>query len=657
MQDDLAFVKAVLGAVGSNAVVLDGFGKVVFISEDSHKFAIDVLNGANLDEGSDYLSVISDFELESPVMAKKIRSNLLSLMRGERQVCQWQFESDASSGERWYQGRACELHHQGARFVVVTHIDITESKLFERSLALGRDEAEAASKSKSTFLATMSHEIRTPLNGMVSTMDLLSLTRLDDYQQSLVKTAEDSAHTMQRVIDDVLDFSKIEAGHLDIESAPVNVESLVESVADSLSALALDKGVALRICCGSNMPVVLGDAVRIKQILFNLAGNGIKFSSSERSREGLVVVRADCIAQQSGQAVFRFVIEDNGIGISAEVQERLFQPFTQGQSDIARRFGGTGLGLVITRRLVDLMGGEVSLESRLGEGSAFTVTLGLPVSQAASVPPKTLGGLPLILLSDDSDSGSIVVRYLRDADADLRVVNHGAIIESLAGNCGDQLYVVMFEDDNCVSHVELRDALRCAAQESGITLVFLLLVPGRQQQPGWRNADELTLGMTALKRASLLEALLDASAAEHMEAELPAEEPAVLRETEVESNVSILLAEDNPVNQMVIGQQLKLLGYQVDIADDGEKALDQWLTNDYALLLTDCHMPNMDGYELSRRVRREQGEGDRKPIIAITADAMKGTAVRCFSAGMDDFISKPVKIDQLRTALQKWLKV
>jgi len=540
-------------------------------------------------------------------------------------------------------------------------IDITERKQAEAELIRARKEAETANRAKSTFLATMSHEIRTPLNGVVGAIDVLGHTSLAQNQRDLIRTARDSSLMLMSIIDDILDFSKIEAGRLELERAPLSLQTLVEEVGEALQSMAQSKNVELLLYCDPALPEVWGDPVRLRQILFNLTGNAIKFSTDIPDRSGQVVVSATLRSRETRKTHFHLQVRDNGIGMSREVQQNLFHPFVQAESSTTRRFGGTGLGLVISRRLVEMMGGHIELQSAENEGAVFSLFLNLDTeADAIARSGAELQGLQVLLVAKEEPAARILESYLRHAGAAVTVTNADETVDRCKQLPFASEGLIVAIDSQGGKTITQRLCQRLRNEVGECRPRFVLIGRGQRRYARRYGDDSLALDLNAMRRATLVNAVAavvgreSPDVAEQAQQEPPTG-PILSRDEAQAAGRLVLLADDNKINLEVIRHQLRMLGCAADVAEDGREALEKWRNGCYALLLTDCHMPEMDGYELARAIRSEEGSGQRIPIIAITADAMKGTAEKCLATGMDDYLSKPMQSHQLRDMLDKWL--
>ena len=530
----------------------------------------------------------------------------------------------------------------------------------ERRVATGtaeavqaRREAEQANQAKSAFLATMSHEIRTPMNGVLGMLEILEHSELNEHQHEQVRIMRDSGTTLLALIDDILDFSKIEAGRVELEHAPVCIAELAEGLCGSLLPVARRRGCALQVFVAPEIPEhVLGDDTRLRQVLYNLLGNAIKFSSGTPDHAGRVSLRITVARAQPLQLEFR--VEDNGIGMGEATQARLFTPFTQADTTTTRRFGGTGLGLVICKRLVGLMGGDIAVESRPGHGSTFTVSL--PFEAAAAQPARAqpdLAGLDCFLLEHPELDAEALARYLAHAGATVHRSADPAEVLRFAFAATAPIVLVHAE----AQHGLLRDGAPPGR------LRRLQIGHGRRRQARQDTADGVVIDGDALRREAFLNAVAIAAgraSPEHPGARATDAWPAAALPPPTVAQARsdrrlILVAEDDSVNQMVILQQLALLGYAAEVANDGAEALVHWHSGEFALLLTDLHMPNMDGYRLTEEIRRQEHGGQHLPIIALTANALRDEASRARAAGMDDYLTKPVALAKLRAVLEHWL--
>lgn len=530
-------------------------------------------------------------------------------------------------------------------------------------LVSARTRAEAASQAKADFLATMSHEIRTPMNGVIGMVDLLMQTRLETDQKQMLQTISDSGQLLLTIINDILDFSKIEAGKMEIEAIPFSLIDAVEGSVQTIATNAINKGLRLITYIDPDLPqFITGDPVRLRQILINLCSNAIKFTE-----KGDVVIRADRIEDNNKKIVIRFSVVDQGIGISKEGQDKLFKSFSQVDSSTTRKFGGTGLGLSICHSLSRMMGGKIGVESTPGEGSEFYVTIPFAKNERSSDQDISwnLKDLRVFLINSNETEQTILKQYLEYWNANVVVSNE---LNSCIDQCrcgiesGTPFDVVVLGSE---WSREEQSSIIEKAKEIDLDINFVSLLKGKRQQMRFNSPKVISMDADPLRRASFLTAVAiaagRASPEEHFE-----EEMEELKTTDNVPTVDearkqgtlILVCEDNPTNRDVIQRQLRILGYACELAENGKQALEAWRNNDYAVLLTDCHMPEMDGFELTDAIRKEeQSQGaKRKPIIAITANVLQGETERCLAAGMDDYLAKPFKIKDLKTVMQKWLQ-
>ena len=521
-----------------------------------------------------------------------------------------------------------------------------------------RVEAERLARVKSEFLANMSHEIRTPMNGVVGMVDVLRRSRLSEHQADLVKTIQDSGSMLLSLIDDILDFSKIEADRLEIGEVQASIGDVAEGLCTSLLPLATSKGVDLTVFVDPEIPErVFTDDIRLRQMLYNLVGNAIKFSGGSSERKGRASLRAQ-LAQATPLRV-AFQIIDNGIGIAPETLRTLFTPFTQAEGTTTRRFGGTGLGLAICKRLADLMHGQITVESRVGEGSTFTLELPfeLPAEQPAADPP-ILGGVSCIVVKNSHFAADDLRAYLETGGANVVC----AADLNAAAQAIQTLHtpVVLIQD-------AIQERTTPAPLPANVVtlpnLRRLFITRGQRQWARQADPETLTLDGNVLRRQALLHAvavladraspqLLDNAGSSRPPDAQPA--PPSIAEARAQGRL-ILVAEDDAINQKVIHAQLGLLGYAAEVASNGIEALGLWRAGKYPLMLTDLHMPEMDGYTLAQTIRAEEGSSHHMPILALTANALRGEADRAMAVGMDEYLTKPVSLGRLEQALQRWL--
>ena len=557
--------------------------------------------------------------------------------------------------------------------------DIREHVRIMKDLRQARVEAEQASKAKSAFLAAMSHEIRTPMNGVVGMVDVLRQASLSGYQMEMANLIRDSAYALLAIIEDILDFSKIEAGKLEIEKIPMRLASVVENACGMLAHLALTKKVELTLFIDPAIPEnVLGDPLRLRQVLINIVNNAIKFSNRPE-KAGKVSVRVLLTESNPDQVVITFQVTDNGIGMNKETQEKLFKSFSQGDPSTTRRFGGTGLGLAISHHLAELMDAEIAVQSEPQQGSTFIIQMPfkpLPAVPITDSKIDDLSGLNCLILGDHDGLGNDLAIYLKSAGAMVEQISDLSSIHQFIQNLVPGLWLVVIDAGQQTPSIEelrtafatrsnvLKSSVKAEsnALQSDIAPHFIIIKRGRRRHARMEDIDIVTLDGDVLYRQSLLRAM--AIAAGRVEANEEKELPIdvlksapvlVSREEALRQGKLILVAEDNDINQKVIRQQLNLLGYAADIANDGREALQRLQVCDYALLLTDLHMPEMDGLELTKNIRFQEAGHKHIPIVALTANALKGEREHCLSTGMDDYLTKPAQLEDLRSVLEKYL--
>ena len=537
-----------------------------------------------------------------------------------------------------------------------------ETKVRERTAELeqARHVAEQASLAKSQFLANMSHEIRTPLNGVLGMIDVLRQTSLKNQQAQMADLAHESATSLLAIIEDILDISKIEAGMVEVEREPMSLSGGVEKVCELLDQAASKKGVELTYFTDPRLPArVLGDAIRLRQVLHNIVGNAIKFSSAQ-AQPRRVRVRALLAGQEHGQAVVEFQVTDNGIGIEPEALSRLFTSFTQADASITRRFGGTGLGLAISRNLAQLMGGEIHVESKPGQGSTFTVRLPFEALPPPEEPPfeSSIAGLSCLVVGGTSGLSWDLTAYLVAGGARIDRAADLKAARVFAAQCPRGPWVWIF--DAADAPISPDEAIEAASPRGGEETTFVILGRGRRRSPRKTRPGVVQLDGNVLSRRVFVQAVALAAGGGADET-APGNGASQVRPTDrgpkIRHDHLILVAEDNRVNQVVIVQQLRALGFPADVVPDGREAFKRWESGDYAMLVTDLQMPEMDGYELSAAIRAVEKQKGRSPIpiVALSANVLKDEAARCQAAGMDDYLAKPAGLPEIRAMLEKWL--
>jgi PAS domain S-box-containing protein len=551
----------------------------------------------------------------------------------------------AADGARWIAWREVTIRADGDSEMQSVGRDVTDRVLAERALAVARDQAEAANRAKSRFLTMVSHEIRTPLNGILGMADLLGDTPLTPEQTTYLKAVKTSGETLLWLIEEVLDFSKIEAGRLDLAARPFPLAAFVEEAVELLGPRAQAKGLEIGCYVDERLPSrVVGDAARLRQVLFNLAGNAIKFTEN-----GGVSIIVEPSAQPDAIAIS---VHDTGIGISPQDQARIFLEFEQADGSSTRKFGGTGLGLTISNKIVESMGGSITVESARGAGSTFRVNVPLSRADDADEPilaVPDLTGSDILIVAPAATEASLIARRLQRWGARTKIVPDDQVAAALLP---EQMWGAILVDH--VLGTQASEALARAA--ASVPRRIVLVAPAMRNELGTLKTGGFSgYLIKPVRAASLAARFLNDDAFDLAAAMEPSDTPSMAHPG---SGLSILVAEDNEINALLARALLVKLGHHPTMTASGGTAIDSWLAaraagTPYDRVLMDLHMPGMDGLEATRRIRTiEAATGTpRTPILALTANASADDREACLAAGMDGFLVKPLDRERLAAAL------
>jgi PAS domain S-box-containing protein len=536
--------------------------------------------------------------------------------------------------------------------------DITGRRRIQDDLSLARDAALEASRMKSIFVANVSHEIRTPMNGVIGMADVLLGTELDAQQREFAETISSSGEVLLKIIDDILDFSKIEAGKLELDPTDFDPSETIERACGMLAGQAHEKGLELVVAIEPDVPpLVHGDAARLGQVVTNFVSNAIKFTST-----GEIVVRASVTSSGDRETTVRLDVSDTGIGIDPAVLAKLFTPFSQADGSTTREYGGTGLGLAISRQLIELMGGRVGADSRPGVGSRFWLEIALPRTHDGARRRSggaEVSGMRVVVVDDNATSRATLARALASWQLDCDVAGSAgeaiALVEAAIEASSPYALALIDLEMPDVGGGELARALRANPLLSQLRLVALKPAGGGSELAGDVVAFDGSL--TKPIRSARLYAEVLAVIAHGPPAAWSRQQPLRLAAVAApeDADPAVLVVEDTKVNQMVATLMLARSGFRSEVAANGLEALEALSRTTFAAALMDCQMPELDGYETTREIRRLERGGRRMPIIAMTASSMQGDRERCLAAGMDDYVTKPLRDRALQDTLARWI--
>jgi len=644
--------RAFMNNIPAIALIKDKEGRILYINEPMSKIY-------KINFGDVQGKILADWIPAE--IASQIRLHDLEVLSTKRVM---QFEELVPTPDgifhHWLAFRFPLEDSDGEPLIGMVAIDISRRKKAEADLREAKEIAEAANRAKSEFLANMSHEIRTPLNGVVGMTELALGTDLTTEQQEYLETVKLSADSLLTVINDILDFSKIEAGKIDFEMIDFNLRETLELTMKIMAFRAEEKGLELLCEIAPEVPeAIQGDSTRIRQVVVNLIGNAIKFTDA-----GEVALKVQSTQSEEGDNMLHFTVADTGIGIPAEKQRSIFEPFSQADTSTTRKYGGTGLGLSISVRLVRMMAGKMWLESEPGSGTKFHFTLPLvpaaePVHAGPGDQADLLREVKVLIVDDNSTNRRILELMLKRWGMLPKSVKSGAeaIVELLAASADSNQYKLIISDV-LMPEMDGFSFVERVRQEPMLSAARIMMLTSAGQRGDAARCEELGISAYATKpvRQSELQNVLLRLLVETEDASSLITRYSIANTQSAGVSLRVLVAEDNAVNQKLVARLLEKRGHFVKIVENGREALESLEQESYDLILMDVQMPEMDGFEATGELRRlEKQSGRHTPVIALTAHAMKGDRERCLAAGMDGYLSKPIRAPELDELLEKYI--